>query len=293
VIQSRLYFGTVMHRRLRPRLHELSYRLFWMLIDLDEAPELQNVSALFSHNRANLLSFHDRDHGDGSGEPLRPQVERLLADNGIAFDGGPIHLFCMPRVLGYGFNPISVYYCYRKQGALAAIVYEVRNTFGERHSYVFDMGDAGRPAVHGCAKCFHVSPFMDMDMRYEFRTHLPTERIALAIKGLDAGGTIIHASLAGTAAPFSSRGLFRGLILYPLCTVKVMGAIHWHALLLWMKKIQVRRKPAPPSATSTKATPLSPAPLPMENRAAALSAGQTVNHRGKFQSSKISIKSDI
>jgi DUF1365 family protein len=254
VTRSRLYFGTVMHRRLRPRVHELSYRLFWVLIDLDEAPQLSNASALFSHNRVNLVSFHDRDHGDGSGDPLRPQIERLLADNGIGFDGGPIHLFCMPRVLGYGFNPISVYFCYWKRGALAAIVYEVHNTFGERHSYVFDAGDTASPAVHGCAKRFHVSPFMDMAMRYEFRTHVSPERIALAIKGSDAGGTIIHASLAGTAAPFSTRELIRGLLVYPLCTVKVMGAIHWHALLLWMKKVQIWRKPDPPTAASTKVT---------------------------------------
>jgi DUF1365 family protein len=250
---SLLYFGTVSHRRLRPRPHALRYRLFWTLLDLDELASLPKRSALFSYNRRNLLSFHDKDHGDGSGAPLRPQVERILADHRIVFDGGAIRLFCMPRVLGYGFNPISVYFCHQRDGRLAAIVYEVHNTFGERHSYVFDARDGKQPAAHGCDKRFHVSPFMDMGMHYEFRTLLPADRFALAIRGADEDGTLIHASLAGTAAPFDSAGLTRGLLLYPLLTLKVMAAIHWHALLLWFKGIHIRHKPAPPQEPTTPA----------------------------------------
>ena len=249
--RSLLYFGSARHRRLRPRIHELSYRLFWTLLDLDEIPDLPARSTLFSHNRFNLLSFHDRDHGDGSGAPLRPQVERTLADNGMAFDGGPIQLFCMPRVLGYGFNPISIYFCQRRDGAVAAIVYEVHNTFGERHSYVFDAHEENVRAAHGCGKRLHVSPFMDMAMRYEFRTLLPAERFAISIRGSDADGTLIHASLAGLAAPFNSLNLLRGLLVYPLLTFKVTAAIHWHALRLWLKGIRVRRKPAPPQEPTT------------------------------------------
>lgn len=249
-LMSKLYFGTVMHRRLRPREHALSYRMFWMLLDLDEIDRLHRP-ALFSRNRFNLLSFHDRDHGDGSGAPLRPQVERMLADNGIDVDGGPIRLFCMPRVLGYGFNPISVWFCHRRDETLSAIVYEVHNTFGERHSYVFAAQEAGTPAPHGSEKRFHVSPFMDIGMRYEFRTLPPAKRVAMAIRGFDADGTLIHASLAGSAAPFSTANLLRGLLLYPLLTAKVTAAIHWHALRLWLKGIRVRHKPAPPRERTT------------------------------------------
>ncbi len=248
---SRLYFGTVSHRRLRPRVHALKYRMFWTLLDLDEISELPKRSALFSYNRFNVMSFHDKDHGDGSSAPLRRQIELMLAENGIHFDGGSILLFCMPRILGYGFNPISIYFCHTKDGLLAAILYEVHNTFGERHSYVFDAHEKITPAAHGCAKHFHVSPFMDMGMRYEFRTLLPVDRFALGIRGLDENGTLIHASLAGEARPFTSANLLRGLLLYPLLTFKVTAAIHWHALRLWLKGIRVRHKPAPPSQPTT------------------------------------------
>lgn len=254
---SQLYFGTVLHRRLRPLTHQLRYRLFWIFLDLDELPHLPGRGILFSHNRFNVLSFHDGDHGDGSGMPLRPQVERMLDNHSIDFDGGPIRLFCMPRVLGYGFNPISVYFCHRKDGRLAAIIYEVHNTFGERHSYVFDAGSDGATAAHGCGKRFHVSPFMDMAMRYQFKTLLPAERFALAIRGSDADGALIHASLAGVAKPFSTVNLLRGLLLYPLLTIKVTAAIHWHALRLWSKGIRIRGKPAPPTEPTTPASSIS------------------------------------
>ncbi len=248
---SRLYFGTVMHRRLRPREHSLRYRLFWTLLDLDEIPKLSTKSALFSYNRFNLLSFHDQDHGDGTGTPLRPQIEAILARNHIPFDSGPIRLLCMPRVLGRGFNPISVYFCYRKDQALTAIVYEVHNTFGERHSYVFDTKLVPGRVDHECGKQFYVSPFMDMEMNYEFRTLPPGEHVALAIRGSDAHGILIHAFLTASAAPFLSSHLLRGLLLYPLQPIKVMAAIHWHALWLWLKGIPIREKPAQPEQVTT------------------------------------------
>ena len=251
---SQLYFGTVMHRRLRPRVHELRYRLFWTLLDLDEIPTLNTLSALFSHNRFNVLSFHDRDHGNGSEIPLRDQIEQMLAENNIGFDGGPIRLFCMPRVLGYGFNPISVWFCHRRDGRLAAIVYEVHNTFGERHNYVFDAGSYTTIAAHGFRKRFHVSPFMDMGMFYRFKTLLPGERFALSVRGSDADGALIQASLAGVAKPLSTANLLRGLLLYPLLTLKVTAAIHWHALRLWLMGIPIRSKPAPPAEPTTAAS---------------------------------------
>lgn len=248
---SRLYFGSVLHRRLRPRVHQLRYRVFWALLELEELPELSRRGVFFSRNRFNILSFHDSDHGDGSGRPLRPQLERTLSVHGIDFDGGAIRLLCMPRLLGYGFNPISVYFCHLKDERLAAIVYEVHNTFGERHSYVFDASDSTSPPSHRCAKRFHVSPFMDMGMSYEFKTFMPAERFALSIRGFDTDGTLIHASMTGLAKPFTTANLLRGLLLYPLLPVKVTAAIHWHALRLWLKGIRVRRKPAPPRQSTT------------------------------------------
>src|SRR5690349_9418878 len=135
-LRSCLYSGSVMHRRLRPRPHRLRFGVFWMLLDLDEIDSLADGLRLFSRNGFNLTSFHARDHGDGSDIPLRQQAERHLRSAGIEPDGGRIELFCMPRILGYGFNPLSVYFCHRADGTLGAILYEVHNTFGERHSYL-------------------------------------------------------------------------------------------------------------------------------------------------------------
>jgi DUF1365 family protein len=252
---TRLFFGEVMHRRHRPKAHRLRYRLFWMLIDLEELPSLGRRGWFFSHNRFNLLSFHDRDHGDGAGGALRAQLERTLATRNIRLGDGRVYLFCMPRVFGYAFNPISVYFCHHADGSLAAIVYEVHNTFGERHSYIFDAGREAAPAPHSSRKLFHVSPFMGMDMQYDFRTQLGDDRISIAIRGSDAEGALINASLMGKAAPFTPANLVRGLLRYPLVTFKVTAAIHWHALRLWLKGVPVRTKPKAPAEPATPAFP--------------------------------------
>src|SRR5262245_25752722 len=125
-----------MHRRIKPKPHKLRYRVFWALLDLDELPALSRRLRLFSFERFNLFGFYTADHGDGSDISLRDQAEKHLADAGIDLDGGAIKLLCMPRILGFVFNPISVYYCYRRDGGLAALIYEVHNTFGQRHSYL-------------------------------------------------------------------------------------------------------------------------------------------------------------
>jgi len=134
---SAIYRGAVMHARYRPVQHRLEHRVFAMLLDLDELEELARATRGFGHNRFNFLSFYDRDHGPGDGTPLRPWLESLVAAQGIDIRGGALRVLCYPRVLGFVFNPLSVWYCYRRDGALAAVVYEVHNTFGERHAYVF------------------------------------------------------------------------------------------------------------------------------------------------------------
>ncbi len=166
-LASGLYLGQVGHSRTRPAKHSLRYSVFMLLLDLDEAAALAKGLRWFSLGRFNLTSFNARDHGDGSNLPLRTQVERRLDDAGLGIDGGPIRLLCLPRVLGYVFNPISVYFCYHPDGALHAILYEVSSTFGERHSYLIaaQPGDDGdiRQSVE---KRLHVSPFMEMDLRF-------------------------------------------------------------------------------------------------------------------------------
>jgi DUF1365 family protein len=249
---SSLYFGTVVHQRLRPVRHELSYRVFSLLLDLDEIPALARRLRLFSHNRFNLLSFHDRDHGGRRAEPIRPHVEAQLARAGIALEGGPIRLLCFPRVLGYVFNPLSIYFCHHRGGALRAVLYEVSNTFGEQHGYLIPVDqEQGEIVRQSCAKEFYVSPFMAMECRYEFRLTPPAERLAVFIRQSDRDGPLLHASLEGSRAPISDATLFGALLRYPLMTVKVIAGIHWEALRLWRKGLRIVPRPAPPREAVT------------------------------------------
>ena len=246
---SALYEGTVAHRRLRPRRHRLRYRVFSLLLDIDEVPALCAGLRLLSHRRFNLFSFDERDHGDGTGGSLRDWVETHLAEAGIDLEGGTIRLLAMPRVLGYGFNPISVWFCYHRSGRLAALLHEVHNTFGERHTYLIPVSPDASPAdiVQGCAKEFHVSPFMAMDMRYDFRVHAPDERLNLAILGGDSDGPMIVAALSAKRRPLTDAALLRAFLRTPLLTMKVIGGIHWEALRLWIKGVRLHARPPAPA----------------------------------------------
>jgi len=243
---SALYRGGVTHRRLRPRDHRLNYRVFWLLLDLAEIDGLDRRLRLFSRNRFNLLSFHDRDHGDGSGAGLRPQIEAFLDRAGVDLEGGTIRLLTMPRVLGYVFNPISLYYCHRADGRLAAVVYEVTSTFGVRHAYVIPVPAEDQAAGvirQGAAKALYVSPFMGMEMDYEFRGYAPGDRLDMTIDGLDAEGLLITAAMTGERRDLSDASILSAAIALPFVTLKVMAAIHWEALKLWIKRVPLTRQP--------------------------------------------------
>jgi DUF1365 family protein len=240
-----------MHRRSRPRIHHFRYAAFWLLLDLDELPGLSERLRLLSYNRSNLFSVYDADHGDGSSTPLRLQIERQLHDAGIATDSGRITLLCMPRTFGYCFNPLSIYFCHQDDGALAALVYQVHNTFGERHSYVIPVASQTSPVQQRCRKQLHVSPFMDMDLTYDFRITEPDERIAVTIRVSTDGVPIFNAALVAKRRPLSDRSLLGMCLRMPAITLKVIAAIHWEAMRLWLKGLRIRRKPpAPTSMTS-------------------------------------------
>lgn len=243
---SALYRGEVMHQRLRPRAHRLRYRVFWLLLDLAEIGQLDRRLTLFSHNRFNLLSFRDGDHGDGSGGALRPQVEALLERAGLDIGDGPVRLLTMPRVLGYVFNPISLFFCHHPDGRLAAMIYEVTSTFGVRHAYVIATSPADQAAgrISQCAaKALHVSPFMGMEMDYEFRGRVPGERLDLTIGGFDAEGLLITAAMSATRRPLTDGALASAVAAMPLLTLKVVAAIHWEALRLWLKGVKLTAAP--------------------------------------------------
>src|SRR3984893_6032540 len=192
-----LYLGEVMHARLKPVGHRFSYRVMSLLIDLDRLGDADRQSPLFGVNRAALYSFNEADHGERDGSSLRAYAQRCAAEHGIDLTGGRVLLLCYPRLLGYTFNPLSVYFCYRADGTLALLIYEVRNTFGEIHPYVLPVraGDVSAAGVRQQQdKLFHVSPFVDMAMRYRFRIAPPGDEVKLRILETDREGPLLAAT---------------------------------------------------------------------------------------------------
>lgn len=234
----RLYVGAVMHQRLRPRRHGLRYRVYCLWLDVDRLEETAARLRLFSIDRWNLFSFRRRDHGARDGRALRPWVEQRLAEAGMPRPAA-IMLLSFPRVLGYAFNPLSVYYCYDRDGALCALIYEVKNTFGDQHAYAVPAGATVDGAYEQERdKEFFVSPFIDMDKRYLFRLRAPDERLALRIKQRDAEGDYLIASWNGAAESLSDGRLLRRFFSHPLMTIKVIVGIHWEALRLFLKGVR-------------------------------------------------------
>jgi DUF1365 family protein len=240
---SSIYEGWVMHRRLTPRHHRFKYSVFALLLDLDELAVLDRDLHLFKYNRFGVFSFHDRDHGPTKAEEphdLRRWLDGLLADAGISARG-PRRVLCYPRIFGYVFNPLSVWFCHDEQNALKAIVYEIHNTYEERHTYVLPVDGGTKLVRHGCPKNFYVSPFLSRDCRYQFRIRPPGEDIAVAIHEEEAGRPILNASFAGERRPLTDGTLLKMLFAYPLMTLKVIVAIHFEAVRLMLKG--VRRHP--------------------------------------------------
>lgn len=245
-----LYFGSVLHARLRPFRHRFAYGVFSMLVDLDELPDLARRSRVFALNRPGLFAFYDRDHGARDGNPVRDWVQAHLEKADLGDAGAKIYALCFPRVLGYVFNPLTVYFCYAADGRLAALLYEVKNTFGEQHGYLIAVAPdraPSAPVVQRAAKRFHVSPFIDMAQLYRFRVGVPEDRLAVLIREDAADGELLVASQTGRRVAWTDRNLLRAFVRYPLLTLKVVGAIHWEALRLWLKGARYHARPAAPA----------------------------------------------
>jgi len=258
-----LYSGAVMHHRMKPKVHRFSYKVFSVLLDLDRLKEASACSWLFSLNRFNLLSFHEKDHGKRDGSSLRRHIEDLLAKKGVAAPAR-ILLLAYPRLFGYGFNPLSVYYAFNGENRLEAIVYEVRNTFGGIHTYVEpvepgQLTDGGiRQEQH---KEFYVSPFLDMDQLYCFRMLPPGETVRVRILEKDRQGPILAATFSGDQKAFSTRTIVQECLRVPLLSFKVIGAIHWQAFKIWRKRVPFHPRPEPDTVereTARRVRPLSP-----------------------------------
>lgn len=248
-----LYVGKVMHQRLRPFGHRFSYDVFSLLVDVDRLPEIGRLTRVLSVNRPGILSLRESDHVERPGETLRQFADRLLGEAGLSGPAHRIMLLAYPRMLGYVFNPISVYFAYDADGAILAVIYAVRNTFGERHAYVApiapgDVSEAGIRQTRG--KVFHVSPFVSMDARYHFRLLPPGRTVRLRIHETENGEPLLAATFNGDMEPLDDAGLLRCLARFPLMTLKVTAAIHWQALKLWLKGARFHRSPPPPPSAS-------------------------------------------
>jgi DUF1365 family protein len=257
-VASCLYFGRVTHKRLRPFGHRLAYRVFSLYLDLEELPALSRRLRLFSHNRWNLFSFFDRDHGARDGAALRPWLEDRLAEAGIDLQGGAVRLLCFPRLLGYVFNPLTIWFCYHASGRLAAVLYEVRNTFGEKHGYLIAVDPArapGAPILQSCDKGFYVSPFIGMTATYHFRLAEPDERLSVLIRQTTSEGDLLVASQTGRRRHLDDTTLLRAFLKYPLMTLKVIAGIHWHAFRLWRKGAGIVPRPPEPDQAVTLVRP--------------------------------------
>lgn len=237
-----------MHRRPGPPRYRFTYRAFFLLLDIDAIDAACAASPLISRNRFNLLSFHDADHGPHDGSDLRAWIDAVLAEHAVDLAGGRVRLFTMPRVLGYGFNPISLYYAEHADTTLRAIVAEVHNTFGEHHIYV--LHDNGRAmdwrAARDKAKRFHVSPFFDRSGTYRFHVMAPAERVGLGIRLYDDADELrIATALSGTRRRLSTRSIAIAVCVVPLMTLKITAAIHWQALKIWLRGAKFHTKPEP------------------------------------------------
>lgn len=238
---SAFYDGDVVHERVRPKAHKLRYRVFSALFDLDELQTLDRAFSLFGYNRRAPLSFYDRDHGARDGSALRPWAEAKMREAGVIPDGGRIALLCYPRIFGYVFNPLSVYFCHRADNALAAILYEVHNTHGEQHTYAIAVENQGDVIAQQAEKRFYVSPFIGPDAVYKFRIVPPADSVGIVIRQETDGALLMAASFHGKRHALTSAALAHHLWTFPFMTLKIITAIHWEAVKLWGKGFAIFR----------------------------------------------------
>ena len=238
---SIIYNGKVIHRRFKPKEHYFKYNVFSLLIDIDELEIIENKIKIFSYNKFNIISFFEKDHGPRDGTSLKEWVIKNLNDIGIDNDRIQIKLFCYPRIFGYVFNPLSVFFIYDENSRLISILYEVKNTFGEQHTYIFKTDDE-KVIVNDCTKKFHVSPFIEMECHYYFRVLKPSDKISVIIDQNDKDGKLLYASQDGKAKELNEKNLLLSFISHPLMTFKIIAAIHYEALKLWLKGIKIIKR---------------------------------------------------
>ena len=240
-METCIYTGNVSHRRFKPIKHYFSYKTFSVLFSLEELEILEKKISVFSYNRFNLFSFYNKDHGDRSGNNLSEWVKKNLKQNNLNFNISKIKLLCFPRIFGYVFNPLSIFYCYDNIN-LKAILYEVKNTFNEQHTYIFPVDQNSKIISQHCNKKFYVSPFIEMETDYNFRLTEPNNRLKIYIKQTDKVGKVLIACQTGKKQIMSTKQLLINFLFHPMMTFKIMFAIHFEALRLWKKGAIFKKK---------------------------------------------------
>ena len=239
---SSIYIGNVIHKRFKPKIHFFKYKVFSILLDISEIDILDKSLKIFSYNKFNIVSFYDADHGPRDGTSIKEWVIKNLNDNRINTENIKIKLLCYPRIFGYVFNPLSVFFIYNKNSELISILYEVKNTFGEQHTYVFKTKENENYIKHTCKKKFHVSPFIEMDCTYFFKILKPSEKISVIIDQYDEEGKLLYASQDGDRIELNNKNLVLSYLRHPLMTFKIIVAIHFEAFKLWTKGIKFIKK---------------------------------------------------
>ena len=239
---SCIYSGLITHKRFKPKKHFFTYKTFSLLIDLDEVKEVEKKINFFSYNKFNILSFYNVDHGPRDGSSLTKWAKKILSKKNINIKNGKIKLLCFPRFFGYVFNPLSIFYCYDKNTKLKAVLYEVKNTFNEQHTYVFRGKPYSNIIFHKCNKKFYVSPFIAMKTFYNFRLSIPKKNINIVIKQNDLKGPLLVASQTGKRIKLNSQNLLYQFLKHPLMSFKVITAIHFEAFRLWIKGVKLVKK---------------------------------------------------
>lgn len=244
-----LYHGDVMHARISPKQHRFRYRVFSLLIDIDQMTKADGMSVIFSIDKFNLTSFHQSDHlPKDSHSSLREHVLKCLQAEHIDWQPSRILLGCYPRVLGKAFNPLSVFYVYNQDERIGAIIYEVANTFGEKHIYTRSVNEKNRTPKHikqQADKKFYVSPFLEMDMRYFFTMSEPYETMSWRILEKQDNKPILAATYFGRKKPLKTSNLLKFFLQIPLLAWKILAGIHFEALRLWLKGLHFVPRASP------------------------------------------------
>lgn len=239
----------VMHMRHAPKVHKLNYRVWYLCVKMSELPSLWALRWL-SHNRPNLYSMYDGDYGETPQQKIVDWPTKIKSEFGLVEADGDITFITMPRLLQYGFNPVSFWFYHDAAGDVRAVLAEVHNTFGERHCYLCRHAD-GRVITESdwlhADKVFHVSPFMNVSGSYDFRFKLTAHEVGVWINHNVNGQRMLTTSLIGRRLPLTNRKLLTAFFRYPLVTVKVIAMIHWHAIRLVLKGIKYNVKPQPPA----------------------------------------------